>query len=38
VDAHHGGLARVEAIYRRIDDDYLDPERSAPTARSACPA
>jgi uncharacterized circularly permuted ATP-grasp superfamily protein len=21
-----GGLARVEAIYRRIDDDYLDPE------------
>jgi uncharacterized circularly permuted ATP-grasp superfamily protein len=26
VDAHHQGLRRVHVIYRRIDDDFLDPE------------
>jgi uncharacterized circularly permuted ATP-grasp superfamily protein len=32
------GLARVDVIYRRIDDLFLDPEAFRPTPRSACPA
>ena len=31
------GLKRVDVIYRRIDDDFLDPLVFRPTARSACP-
>jgi uncharacterized circularly permuted ATP-grasp superfamily protein len=27
-----GGLARVDVIYRRIDDDFLDPEAFNPTS------
>jgi uncharacterized circularly permuted ATP-grasp superfamily protein len=36
--AHHRRPERVDVIYRRIDDDYLDPWCSAPTPCSACPA
>ena len=33
------GLRRVDVIYRRIDDDFLDPlTPSAPIRCSACPA
>ena len=32
-----GGLAPVHVIYRRINDDFLDPEAFRPTACSACP-
>ena len=33
-----GGLERVDVIYRRIDDMYLDPELvAARLAASACP-
>ena len=31
------GPKRVDVIYRRIDDEFLDPDASAPTAWSACP-
>ena len=31
------GLEKVDVIYRRIDDDFLDPGRSAPTACWVCP-
>ena len=32
-----GGLARVEAIYRRIDDDFLDPEAFRPDSALGVP-
>lgn len=32
------GLKRVDVIYRRVDDDFLDPSPSVPIPRSACPA
>ena len=32
------GEQRVDVVYRRIDDDYLDPCTSAPTRCSAAPA
>ena len=32
------GPARVDVIYRRIDDLFLDPEAFRPDSRSACPA
>ena len=32
-----GGLARVEAIYRRIDDDYIDPEAFRPDSTLGVP-
>ena len=31
------GLKRVDVIYRRVDDDYLDPLTFRPDPRSACP-
>ena len=30
------GPQRVHVLYRRVDDDYLDPRRSAPIRRSVC--
>ena len=32
-----GGLARVEVIYRRIDDDFLDPEAFRPDSALGVP-
>ena len=32
-----GGLARVDVIYRRIDDDYLDPEAFLPDSMLGVP-
>ena len=32
-----GGLARVETIYRRVDDDYLDPEAFRPDSGLGVP-
>jgi uncharacterized circularly permuted ATP-grasp superfamily protein len=32
-----GGLSRVDVIYRRIDDDYLDPEVFLPTSMLGVP-
>ena len=32
------GLKRVDVIYRRIDDAFLDPVVFRPTRSSACPA
>jgi uncharacterized circularly permuted ATP-grasp superfamily protein len=32
-----GGLARVETIYRRIDDDFLDPEAFRPDSALGVP-
>ena len=32
-----GGLARVDVIYRRIDDDYLDPELFRPDSQLGVP-
>jgi hypothetical protein len=32
------GPKRVDVIYRRVDDDFLDRRRSGPTRRSAAPA
>ena len=32
-----GGLARVETIYRRIDDDYIDPEAFRPDSALGVP-
>ena len=31
------GLRRVDVIYRRVDDDFLDPSSSVRTPCSACP-
>jgi uncharacterized circularly permuted ATP-grasp superfamily protein len=31
------GLKRVDVIYRRIDDDFLDPLAFNPDSSSACP-
>ena len=33
-----GGLKRVHAVLRRLDDDFCDPSSCAPTRPSACPA
>ncbi len=30
------GPKRVDVIYRRVDDEFLDPLAFRPTARSAC--
>ena len=35
---HPAGCRRVDVIYRRIDDDFIDPEAFNRTACSACPA
>ena len=32
------GLARVDSIYRRIDDDFMDPLEFRPTRCSGCRA
>ena len=32
------GPQRVDVIYRRLDDDFLDPRRFRPDSCSACPA
>ena len=32
VHAHHARPQRVDVIYRRVDDDFLDPTVSAPTS------
>ena len=31
------GLKRVDVLYRRLDDDFLDPLTFRPIPRSACP-
>ena len=31
------GFERVDVLYRRIDDDFLDPKFSAPIRYWACP-
>jgi uncharacterized circularly permuted ATP-grasp superfamily protein len=36
--AHDAGPKRVDVIYRRVDDDFLDRRSSARTRRSAAPA
>jgi uncharacterized circularly permuted ATP-grasp superfamily protein len=36
VYAHHPGLQRVDVIYRRVDDDFLDPEVFRPTSTLGC--
>jgi uncharacterized circularly permuted ATP-grasp superfamily protein len=36
--AHHARPKRVDVIYRRVDDDFLDPQVFRPTPRWAAPA
>jgi uncharacterized circularly permuted ATP-grasp superfamily protein len=34
--AHHAGPRRVDVIYRRVDDDFLDPQAFRPDSTLGC--